>query len=88
MLRIKNPNISEGCGMCVGMSRPHLVKLVDAGKMPHHMVGSHRRVYLHDLLEFARRRNAERSKDLTQLTKRIESEGFYDSDYTGESDDE
>jgi len=68
----------------LGMSRPYFVKLLEDGELPHHMVGSHRRVYLHHLLEYAKIRNAEKSKTLSALARRIQDDGYYDSDYTGE----
>ena len=35
------------------MSRPHLVKFMDRGDLSFHRVGSHRRVVMSDLMEFA-----------------------------------
>ncbi len=33
------------------VSRTHVVKVLEAGEIPYHMVGSHRRIRLSDLLE-------------------------------------
>jgi len=62
----------------LGVSRPFLVGLLEGNKIPHHKVGSHRRIYLKDLLEFQKRRDASRRKSLDQLTKEIEEAGVYD----------
>ncbi|BCN51606.1 hypothetical protein RE9416_49070 (plasmid) [Prescottella equi] len=42
------------------MSRAHLYKLLDKGSVPSHYVGSHRRIAMRDLLDFAKRRDVER----------------------------
>lgn len=54
----------------LGVSRPHLVKLVDAGEIPHHKTGSHRRIYFEDLMRYRDVRDAERSAALRELTRK------------------
>jgi excisionase family DNA binding protein len=41
----------------LGMSRPQVRKIMDSGRLPFHMVGSHHRIALNDVQEF---RDAER----------------------------
>jgi excisionase family DNA binding protein len=53
----------------LGVSRPHLVKLVDAGEIPHRKTGSHRRVYFEDLMRYRDVRDAERSAALRALAR-------------------
>jgi excisionase family DNA binding protein len=62
----------------VGVSRPFLVKLLEAGKMPFHLAGSHRRVYLRDVLEFKTMRDRERLASLDRMGAAMEEAGVYD----------
>jgi excisionase family DNA binding protein len=51
------------------VSRPHLVKLCDAGHLPYERVGSHRRLRIEDVLEYRDMRARERDNALTELTR-------------------
>jgi excisionase family DNA binding protein len=62
----------------LNMSRPYLVKLLREGTIPHTLVGTHRRVYFRDLLEYKRRRDVERRKALDEMTALAEELGVYD----------
>jgi len=52
------------------VSRPHLVKLVDHGEIPHHKTGSHRRIYSEDLMRHRDLRDAQRRQALRELTRK------------------
>jgi excisionase family DNA binding protein len=62
----------------LGMSRPFFIKLLETGAMAHHRVGNQRRVYLRDVLEFARRRDEERQASLDRLSRHAFEMGMYD----------
>jgi excisionase family DNA binding protein len=54
----------------LNVSRPHLVKLLDSQVIPFHKTGSHRRVFIEDLLRYRDVRDAERRKALAELTRK------------------
>src|ERR1041384_7749214 len=62
----------------LGVSRPHLIKLLEAGLLPYHKAGSHRRIYLKDLLAYQRRRDEERKAALNRISKEAFESGLYD----------
>lgn len=62
----------------LGVSRPYLIKLLEAGELPYHKAGSHRRIYLKDLRAYQRRRDAERKAALDQIAKEAFDLGLYD----------
>jgi excisionase family DNA binding protein len=68
----------------LGMSRQHLVGLLDRNEIPHHKVGTHRRVTFKDLLEYEKNRDKLRRECLNKLSDEVAAAGLYFSDYTGE----
>src|ERR1019366_7559519 len=62
----------------LGVSRPHLIKLLEAGELPHHKAGSHRRIYLKDLAAYRKRRDVERKAALDRIAKEAFESGLYD----------
>lgn len=63
----------------LGVSRPFLVGLLENGDIPFHMVGSHRRIYLRDLLEYKRQRDAARHEAINNMARAEMEAGTYDS---------
>lgn len=61
----------------VGVSRQFFVRECEAGKIPFHHVGTHRRVLLKDVLEYQWRRGAARRAALVRLARESEQLGEY-----------
>jgi excisionase family DNA binding protein len=62
----------------LGMSRPFFIKQLEAGLMVHHRVGNQRRIYLRDVLEFARKRDKESLSALDLLARDAFEAGLYE----------
>jgi excisionase family DNA binding protein len=63
----------------LGCSRPHLVKLLEDGKIPFTKVGKHRRVRFEDLNEYRQKIKHEQKQRLIDMMKSDEDDGLYDS---------
>jgi excisionase family DNA binding protein len=62
----------------LGVSRQFLIKLLERDEIPHHMVGTHRRVYVQDLLAYKAKRDSKRRQILDDLTRAEAEDGLYD----------
>lgn len=51
----------------LNVSRPFLISLLENGQLPHHKVGTHRRVRFSDLMTYRRLRDAESEAALREL---------------------
>jgi excisionase family DNA binding protein len=62
------------------MSRPYLIKLLEHNEIPFIKTGTHRRIRLNDLMEYKKRREAERAQGLTELTQLSQEYGLYEEE--------
>jgi excisionase family DNA binding protein len=51
----------------LNVSRPHVIKVLEAGEMPYHKVGTHRRIFLDDVLKFREARDAQFNSAMSEL---------------------
>ncbi|WP_028622219.1 helix-turn-helix domain-containing protein [Pseudomonas sp. Ant30-3] len=65
----------EGADL-LNVSRPHLVKLLDDGVMPHTKTGRHRRIKFADLMEYKNRREQDSHAILDELAAQAQELGM------------
>lgn len=63
----------------LGCSRPHLVKLLESGKLDFVKVGRHRRIKFEDVVNYKQKMKAEQKSRLIQMMNSDEELGGYDS---------
>jgi len=63
----------------LGCSRPHLVKLLEEGKIQFTKIGKHRRILFDDVVAYKEQMKAEQKKHLINMMNYDEDLGLYDS---------
>lgn len=63
----------------LGCSRPHLVKMLEEGKIPFVKIGKHRRILFEDVMKYKKQMKAEQKKHLVEMMNLDEDLEIYDS---------
>ena len=63
----------------LGCSRPHIVKLLEEGKIPYTTVGKHRRIKYEDLVTFKKEMKSRQRSKIQELMQLDEESGLYDT---------
>ena len=63
----------------LGCSRPHLVKLLEGGKIPFAKVGKHRRIKYEDIARYKNRMKLSQKAKIQELMGLDEESGMYDT---------
>lgn len=61
----------------LNVSRPHMVKLLEEGKLPFHKTGRHRRVLFADLMHYKAERESESNDAMQELADLSQELGLY-----------
>lgn len=78
VLRSPDDLTTEQAAAVLGVSRPTVVRLIEAGKLPARMVGTHRRLSLGDVLAHREASAKRRSDALDEMAREAEELGLYD----------
>jgi excisionase family DNA binding protein len=62
----------------VGVSRPFLIRVLEAGEIPYRKVGRHRRVLMKDVLAYKEKMQVKSRAAMDELVKLSEEMGGYD----------
>jgi excisionase family DNA binding protein len=78
ILQSKHQLTTVEAGKLLGMSRQYLIRLLEKGEIPYHFVGTHRRLFVRDVIAFKMKRDLSRREILDDLSKREIAKGDYD----------
>jgi len=70
---------TQAASEVLGCSRPHVVRLLEEGKIPYTKVGKHRRIRYDDLMSFKKKMKVSQKKKLQDLMKLDEESGLYET---------
>ncbi len=78
ILQSKHELTTVEASKILGMSRQFLITLLEKGEIPFHLVGTHRRMYVRDVIAYKAKRDVARRDTLNNLAKREFAKGDYD----------
>jgi len=78
ILQSKHELTTVEASKILGMSRQYLIKLLEKGEIPFHSVGTHRRLYVRDVIAYKAKRDLARRDTLNDLARREFAKGDYD----------
>lgn len=70
---------TQSAAEILGCSRPHIVKLLESGKIKFTKIGKHRRIKYEDIISYKQEMKTEQERLISQLMETDEEMGMYDS---------
>ena len=70
---------TQAAAEMLGCSRPHIVKLLETGKIKFTKVGKHRRIRYEDIISYRKKMKAEQERLINEIMDADEKSGLYDS---------
>jgi excisionase family DNA binding protein len=70
---------TQAAAEILGCSRPHIVRLLEEGKIPYTKVGKHRRIKYEDVVSFRKEMKARQKSKIQELMQLDEESGLYDT---------
>lgn len=70
---------TQAAAEVLGCSRPHVVKLLEQGKMPFTKVGKHRRIRYEDVMKYRKAMKEVQRQHLKDMMRDDEEAGLYDT---------
>ena len=70
---------TQAAAEILGCSRPHLVKLLEEGKIAFTKVGKHRRIKFEDVVQYKQEMKKLQKQNITDIMNADEETGLYDS---------
>jgi excisionase family DNA binding protein len=69
---------SQDAADLLGVSRQYMVRLLEDSRLPFHRAGTHRRIYLQDLMAYKKERDGRRREALGEIAREEVAAGTYD----------
>jgi excisionase family DNA binding protein len=70
---------TQAAAEIIGCSRPHLIKLLEEGKIPFVKVGKHRRIKFDDVIKYKKEMKDLQKQNIIDIMNADEETGLYDS---------
>src|SRR5580698_6229676 len=77
ILQSKHELTTVEASKILGVSRQYLIQLLEKGELPYHLVGTHRRMYVRDVIAYKAKRDISRRNSLNDLAAREFTKGDY-----------